>query len=371
MKFTFLLFLILLILSASVVVLQSKSAEEKMVNPITQGFNEKILGVEDNEEDETKKIIITEATSSALLYLPKYMSQSFNNCGPANLAMILNFWGGNFTQEKLAEDLRPFNNPKGGVDDKSVYNPEMAEYAKLNGYESLIRPNGDIEKLKLFLANGIPVVVSAWLHENEDIGHYRIVKGFDEGSKTILTDDSYIGPNQKFRYDQFIEMWKPFNYIYLIVYPKEKSEIVNAILKEEVDQNMAYQNSIKLAEYDLEKNPADYYAQFNLATAHYHLGNFEKTIENFEKVETKLPPRMLWYQLEPVYAYQQLGEFQKATVHADKLLQNGNLAFSEMYQLKGEIYLKQGKNDLAKEMFEKAIFYNKHYAKAKESLNNL
>ena len=371
MRSTVALFLMLLISSTAVVIVQTKGIYEKMANPIAQGFNEEAIGNENNDEIEPKRIEIQEATSSALLYLPKYMSQSFNNCGPANLAMILNFWGGNYTQEKLAEDLRPFNNPKGGVDDKSVYNPEMSEYAKLNGYESLIRPNGNIEKLKLFLANGIPVVVSAWLHENEDIGHYRIVKGFDDNTQTFLTDDSYIGPNQKFDYDQFTEMWKPFNYIYLIIYPEEKSEIVNAILGSEVDQNIAYQNSIKLAESDLAKNPNDYYAQFNIATANYHLGNFDKTVENFEKVETKLPGRMLWYQLEPIYAYQQTGNDQKAIFHADKLLSNGNLAFSEMYQLKGEIYLKQEKKDLAKEMFEKALFYNKHYTKTKESLSAL
>jgi len=341
-----------------------------------------ILGVKTEEYQNTAEvdlkneiiepsIKLKQASNSALLSIPKYMSQTFNNCGPANLAMVLNYWGENFTQEKIGEDLRPFSTPNGGVDDKSVYNNEMASYAKQNGYESLVRPNGTIEKLKLLTSNGIPVVVSAWLHQNEDIGHYRLVKGFDENRKVIFTDDSYIGPNQTVGYEEFSEMWKPFNYTYLIIYPAEKSKIVNEILGSEVDQNMSFQNAIKVALSDLSKNPNDTYAQFNIATANYYLGNFAESARIYEQVAPKLPPRMLWYQYEPILAYQQIGEDQKALTAADLLLNNANLAFSEMYQLKGEIYLKQGNKELAKSMFERALFYNKNYDKLKESLKNI
>lgn len=325
----------------------------------------------ENNDNEIDTEVLKEATSSALIAMPKYMSQTFNNCGPANLAMVMNYLGTPITQEKIAQDLRPFNTPNGGVDDKSVYNSEMASYAKQNGYESLVRPNGSIEKIKMFVTNGIPVTVSAWLHPNEDIGHYRLVKGFDENRKVIITDDSYTGSNQTLSYDQFNEMWKPFNYTYLIIYSEEQSGIVNQILGEEVDQNISFQNAIKVAQNDLSKNPDDFYAQFNLATSNYYLGNFAESVKNYEQVSTKLPGRMLWYQYEPILSYQQLGEDTKVITAADKLLNNDNLAFSEMYQLKGEVYLKQGNKALAKEMFEKAMYYNKNYDKPKESLKNL
>lgn len=372
MKLTAALFAIVLLLTTATLFVIFAQSENRLIVPV-QKASEDLLGVtsKNENEDEEKYVDVKEPTTSASLTIPIYMSQTFNNCGPANLAMLFNFWGTPITQQKIAEDLRPFNNPKGGVDDKSVYNSEMAAYAKLNGFESVVRPNGDTEKIKKLLANGVPVVVSAWLKENEDIGHYRLVKGFDESTKTFSTDDSYLGPNQSYSYDQFMKLWKPFNYVYFITFPEEKSEIVNAILGEEVDQNIAYRRSIERAERDLKTNPYDTDAEFNIATANYHLGNFQKTVEIFEKVESKLPNRMLWYQLEPIYAYKQTENDDKALYHADKLLNNGNLAFSEMYQLKGEIFLQQGKKDEAKEMFEKAFFYNKQYSPAKESLSNL
>lgn len=347
---------------------------------INLNFENPILGVETkSEENKNNELIedkisgekLKEATSSALIYLPKYNSQTFNNCGPANLSMVLNYLGTQTTQEKIAQDLRPFNTPNGGVDDKSVYNSEMASYAKQLGYESIVRPNGSIEKLKLFVTNGIPVTVSAWLHPNEDIGHYRLVKGFDESKKIIITDDSYTGPNQTLSYEQFNDMWKPFNYTYLIVYPEEKSEIVNQILGDEVDQNISFQKAIQLAQNDLLKNPDDTYAKFNISTSQYYLGNFAESVKYYEQIATKLPGRMLWYQYEPILAFQQLGDDAKVITMADNLLNNANIAFSEMYQLKGEVYLKQGNKELAKDMFEKAIYYNKNYDKPKESLKNL
>ncbi len=369
MKKTFGLLLILVGLIGFLAVQSVKKGEAQDLLVQTQ-INEDIKPNSTSRPSPANSVLKT-PTDSFKLESPKYIAQSYNNCGPASLAMILNFWGLDFTQERLAGDLRPFNNPKGGVDDKAVFNDEMASYAKLQGLQSLVRPNGDIEKLKLFVTNGIPVVITAWLHKGEDIGHYRIVIGFNDNTQTILTDDSYIGPNQTYSYNDFMEMWKPFNYTYLVVYPENKSAVVNEILGEEVDQNRSYQNSIEKAEKAIESDPMDFYAGFNLASANYFLGNFDKTVSEYEKVENKLPPRMLWYQLEPIYAYHQTGNDQKAIELADQLLNNGNLAFSELYQLKGEIYLKQGKPDLAKDMFEKALYYNKNYSKAKESLEKL
>lgn len=367
---TFSLIVFVITLFGGYFLLTQKINTNQLLESSVLGVNSK-KEIQPINEAEHLTVKISQPQTQTLLSIPTFVSQTFNNCGPANLAMLFNFWGTPTTQQKIAEDLRPFNNPKGGVDDKAVFNDEMASYAKLNGFESLVRPNGDIEKIKMFLANGIPVVVSAWLHKNEDIGHYRLVKGFDDFKKIIITDDSYLGPNQNFSYQDFNEMWQPFNYVYLVVYPSEKAELVNKILGDETDQNISYQKSIEKAELELKNNPDNPYPSFNISTANYQLGNFQKTVEQFEKIESKLPARMLWYQLEPLFAYQQTGKFEKALEHADKLLNTGNLAFSEMYQLKGEIFLKQDKKEEAREMFKKALFYNKNYTKAKESLKSL
>ena len=45
-----------------------------------------------------------------------------------------------------------------------------------------------------------------------------------------------------------------------------------------------------------------------------------------------------------------------------------NPAYSELYILRGKIYEKQGDLELARQEFEKAVFYNKNLKSAEESL---
>jgi tetratricopeptide (TPR) repeat protein len=308
---------------------------------------------------------------SYVLRQGRFVSQSFNNCGPATLSMALSFYGKDIDQETLADRMRPFHNPRGGIDDKSIFAPEFVRYAKEYGYESLERPNGNVEMVKKLIANNIPVIVRTWLHPNEDIGHFRIVRGYNDETQTFLQDDSYEGPNLSYNYDEFLSMWQPFNYGYILVFPKEKHDVVAAILGEEMDPNVAYRNSITRAEKELTENPETFYPSFNIATASYHLGEYGKTVEQYEHVAVKLPPRMLWYQLEPIQAYQTTGDTEKVFTLTDRILSNGNMAYSELYQMRGEEYLKQENKEAAKVEFEKAVYYNSHFEPAIKALASM
>lgn len=301
----------------------------------------------------------------------RFAAQTFNNCGPATLSMVLSLYGVFVSQEELRFKMRPFSNLIGGNDDKSIFTDEFARYAKEYGLEAFHRPNGTIEILKKFVSNNIPVVVRTWLHSYDDIGHFRIVRGYTEETRTILQDDSYQGANISFHYDEFNKLWQPFNYGYIVVYPKEKQGVVDAILAEEKDELTAWRNALKRAEKELRDNPDSYYSLFNLSTASYYAGDYQKSVDMYEKAKPKLPSKMLWYQIEPVQAYAKLERHEKVFGLTDQILQNGNLAYSELYQIRGEVYFAQGKKDEAKKEFEKAMYYNKNFTKAKEYLEKI
>lgn len=311
----------------------------------------------------------------------RFVSQSFNNCGPASLSMVMSMFGTFVDQETLADRMRPFHNPAGGVDDKSIFAEEFVTYAEENGFKALQRPNGDIELLKKFVANDIPVVVRTWLNMSEDIGHFRIVRGYNDETRTILQDDSYQGPNLSYTYDDFLAMWQPFNYGYILVYPPEKQAVVEAILGEDKEAATAYRSSIERAEEEIESCGGDSspsaqndiscaYPHFNIASANYYLGNYEETISHYEQVASRLPGRMLWYQIEPIQAYQKIGQDEAVFQLTDRILNTGNMAYSELYQMRGEIYKKQGNTALARQEFEKAVRYNVNYRPAKEALES-
>ena len=309
--------------------------------------------------------------SYALLDNPKQVYQTFNNCGAATLSMILSGLGENVSQKELGDKMRPHQNPKGDNDDKTIFTYEFVDWAKRYGFESVARVNGDIELLRTFTANGIPVVVKTWLNVGEDIGHFRIVRGFDEGKQVIIQDDSYHGPNKKISYFDFLSMWQAFNYAYMIVYTPEQVELVAAIIGKDLEEGVDWQNALTRAQKESELDLENVYPHFNMSTSYYHLGDYQNSVSAFEKVEDRLPRRMLWYQIEPIQSYFELGDYGRGFSITDNILENGNRAYSELYQLRGEIYLLQGNTEKAKEQFELALSYNENFAPAREALEPL
>lgn len=348
------------------------SIETKFVQEVGERSGKLEMGNEiDEVGSEKSEVGIKKPGNSALLENPKHIYQSFNNCGPATLSMMLSWYGQNVSQTELGDKMRPYQNPEGDNDDKTIFTYEFVDWAKNYSFESIGRINGDIELLKTFTTNGIPVVVKTWLKVDEDIGHFRIVRGFDEEKKVIIQDDSYDGPNKKISYFDFLSMWQPFNYAYIIVYTADQEELVSAIIGEEIDENIAWENSLIRAEKEAELTSKNVYPYFNLSTSYFHLGDFYKSVGAYERVESLLPRRMLWYQIEPIQAYKELGNYARVFQITDNILNSGNRAYSELYQIRGEIYLTEGNKEKAREQFELAILYNQNFEPAKKSLESL
>ena len=285
--------------------------------------------------------------------------------------MILSFYGISKTQKELGEQLRPYQHPAGDNDDKTVSPQEFVKAVEGFGLKALYRPNGSIDLLKLFLSNNIPVVVKTLFKRAEDSAHFRVVRGFDEEKQVVIVDDSYFGPNKKISYFEFLGIWQPFNYVYIPVYKTDKQEIVETILGQEIDQEVAYWRSINRAQKEIEKDPNNVWPAFNLANSYYQVGQLDKCVAQFEKIESQLPRRALWYQIEPILAYQKLGNDDRVFEIINRILNDDNLAFSELYQIRGEIYLGQGNKQVAKKEFELALKYNHNFKPAQKILESL
>lgn len=309
--------------------------------------------------------------NSKILPTDYHIFQTFNNCGPAALSMALSYYGINKTQAELGNELRPFQIPGGDNDDKSVTLEELSEKSKEYGFVPIHRPMGNAELIKLFIEYDLPVIARTWTKPNEDIGHYRIIKGYDDARRIFIQDDSLQNKNLEYTYADFNEIWKKFNYEYLVLVPKDKQEIADAILGENADVKTAWQNAVENSENELRSNPNDIYARFNLSVAYYNIGNYKQSTQEFEKVESQLPFRTLWYQIEPIQAYYELGNYDRVFEITDRVLNNYNRAFSELYILRGEIYKQQGNIEAAKIEFEKAVFYNTNSNLFKEALESI
>lgn len=227
--------------------------------------------------------------------------------------------------------------------------------------------------IALLIWNGAvrPVIVRTWTHPNEDIGHYRVIKGYDDSSGIFIQDDSLQNKNLQYTYADFNEIWKKFNYEYLVLVPKEKRGLAEQIPGKNTDEKTAWQNAVKNSQNELVNNPNDIYARFNLSVAYYNIGNYVGSTREFERVEDLLPFRTLWYQIEPILAYYELRNYDRVFQITDRVLNNYNRAFSEPYIIRGQIYLKQGDKEAARNEFEKAVLYNSNLKETKDPLSSI
>ncbi len=317
------------------------------------------------------KLLLQKPEEQKILPTNYHVFQSFNNCGPASLSMALRFYGIEKSQTELGQSLRPYQVAGGDNDDKSVTLEELAEKSKEFGFIPYHRPNGDIEKVKLFITYDMPVITRTWLKPDDDIGHYRVIKGYDETTGEFIQDDSLQNKNLRYTYAQFNEIWGKFNYEYLILVPEDKKEIADAILGDDTNFESAWQNAVKNAEKELQSNPNNITARFNLSVAYYNTGEYQKSVDEFEKIENQLTFRALWYQIEPIEAYYELGNYDRVFEITDKILNNQNRAFSELYVIRGNIYKQKGQLDLAKSEYEKAVLYNQNLQSAKDALESI
>lgn len=316
-------------------------------------------------EVEEESVNIKEASDSVILKAPVWVPQTFNNCGPATVSMILQNYGYIVNQKEIKEILRA------NSDDRNVFLYEIRDYLKENyPVEAKIFYNGDMDRVKLLLANGFYIISENWLHKGDDIGHFSIIRGYDDKAGVVIIDDSYLGLGIKVKYEEFdVGYWKAFNRTYMPVYKKEEESILKKITGEDWDETKMHERTILTNMEDAEKNPKDVYAWFNIGMSYYSLGEYQKSWESFIKAENVgWPARMLWYQIYPVQNANAFGRYEKAIEFANQGLKN-NGSFAELHYEKAFAYYKLEDMQAAKKELETTLKYDPDYQKAKDLLS--
>lgn len=319
------------------------------------------------ENSQADQIVIIQPGSKALLPGAKWVAQSFNNCGPATTSMILQYFGFNVDQNTIKNKLRS------NSDDRNVFSYEIADYLKSDyQIESKLLYNGDLERLKTLIANGFYILIEDYLHPNDDIGHFTIIRGFDDEKQVFIADDSYLGINIVYKYDQFDQLqWKPFNREYLPLYKAEQQRLLDAILGDDADPDKMFQKAVDRNQADINQNPNDMVAYFNLGSSYFGLKKYPEAKAAYEKSRSLgWPFRILWYQIQPIQNLNALGDYNQAIELANLSL-NSNDSFAEAHLEKAIAYKGLGDTTKAREEANKALLYYPNFKKAQDFLASL
>jgi len=262
----------------------------------------------------------------------RHMFQMWNNCGPANLAMALSYWGWKGDQRQPAAFLKPNGR------DKNVMPYEMEAYVEQQaGLDAAVRVGGDLNQLKAFIAAGYPVIAEKGFEgEGFDgwMGHYQVVTGYNDADGQFIVQDSYKGPDLPIAYDQFLSDWRAFNYTYLVVYPIERRQQVLEILGLQAYDNYNIRSATQKADADVAQLAGRdlFFALFNqganlVAEQDYAhaAAAYDAAFANYAQLpEASRPWRMMWYQTGPYFAYYYTGRYQDVINLATQTLDAAN-----------------------------------------------
>jgi tetratricopeptide (TPR) repeat protein len=256
--------------------------------------------------------------------------ETWNNCAPVTAEMVLSYYGFSKRQTEIAPVLRP--HPK----NFSVRMDQIAAYLSQFGLQGQPLIGGTLAELKALISNGIPVVVEDQLSLQDDYGHFRVARGFDDGAGVIIFGDSYFGAANRIGYAQYQELWKRHNYAFMPVYRPEQRSLVQAVLGRDFDPEQNQAHALADARQAVAGRPDDGFAWMNLGSDLYRAGQLAEAKDAWERArKLQLTGRTLWYTIWPAAVYNRLGEYQRALdvvaiplatdpFNAEALLERGN-----------------------------------------------
>jgi len=293
----------------------------------------------------------------------RYEPQLYNNCGPATLTAALVYWGwrgsesdgltwyGNGVDVRWQRDIADTIKP--GKSDKNVMAYELGNYAEeYVGLNYVIRYGGDLDTVRLFVANGFPVIIERGFREEEHgqigqgwEGHYGLITGYNDGAQQFLTQDSFKGPNYLRDYNVTLRDWRDFNYLYLVLYPPDRESQVLTLLGDHANLTANLNRALVKAQSEAAQHsdPADLtFDWFNVGTSLQLLGRNQDAALAFDQARSygTLPYRMLWYQTYMYKAYFYSERYQDVIALADLTLQASGL--EESYYWRGWAYYQLG-----------------------------
>jgi len=348
--------------------------------------------------DRTPTPLPDQAILDGVVYVDQH--ERWNYCGPANLSMALNFWGWPGDRDDIARVVKPgINDPEldfiqQGRHDKNVMPSEMVGFvAEHTGFNIIARYGGDLDLIKKLIANGFPVLVEKGYYEEDYtgkvawLGHYLFTTGYDEGTQEFVVQDAYLKPGNNLRvdYETYLDGWRSFDYIFMVIYPPERQDEVYAILGPWADPVYGYQNALEIAEDEIRtlSGVDQFFAYFNKGTSLVKMGHYLdageafdqafKVYNNLDPDNTTRPYRITWYQTSPYWAYYYSGRYQDVINLANDFTFEtiDEPTLEETLYWRGLAHYALGNKTQARQDLYQSLWLNPNFLAAQDQINIL
>lgn len=289
--------------------------------------------------------------------------------------MYLRYYGWQGKQADITDVVKP--NP----DDRNVNVDELAYFVstKAGWLQVQFRVGMTLDSIKRFIASGVPVMIEEAFHDTQGYwpgddkwaGHYILLTGYDDTTKTFITQDSYYGANRRVEYSTLDADWKAYNRVLIAVYLPDQADLVQSLFGRDWDEKTSREDALANAQAETKANPKDNYAWFNVGTNQVYFEDYEDAAQAYDTArKLGLPQRMLRYQFGPFIAYFHTGridDLMSLVEYALKITPNSE----EALLWHGWALYRKGNLDAAKIEFNKALAAHPGYADAEYAVNFL
>jgi hypothetical protein len=272
----------------------------------------------------TPTITPTPLPGSMKLVGVDFQSQRYmwNYCAPANLAMALSFWGWKGDKLDVGHWVKPYDK------DKNVMPYELQNFTReVAGLDMVVRVNGDSDLIRRFIVAGYPVLIEKGevLHGEYGpgsegwMGHFMLFTGYDDSKKTFIVQDSLVGTDTDYSYDLLETDWRPFNHVFMVIFPPERQNEVYGLLGPLADEKTAFEQAALRASNEVYglSDRDQFFAWFNRGSNLVELQDYGGAASAFDEAfamypsipEDDRPYRAMWYNTAPYYAYYFTGRY--------------------------------------------------------------
>ncbi len=305
----------------------------------------------------------------------RFVQQTWNTCGPANLTQVLYYMGWRGTKDELIQYLKP------STEDRNVSPWEMVNYVNehLNAernipLKALMRVGGDLNLIKRLAANGFGVILEkGYFVAGEGwMGHYLTIQGYNDTRGEFHVLDTYRGARWE-RYNEIDERWQQFNRLYIVVYPQARERELAVLLGAHQDVTYSIQHALSRSKEEASVQPDNPFAWFNMGSSYVLLRDYRSAVRAFDRarsVGAGLPWRMLWYQFTMYEAYYFAGQYSEVIALADATLGTSS-DLEESHYWRGMALAAQGNMEEAQRAFRRVLNINPRYTPAADRLEEI
>ncbi|MCW5882700.1 MAG: tetratricopeptide repeat protein, partial [Anaerolineae bacterium] len=199
------------------------------------------------------------------------------------------------------------------------------------------------------------------------------VTGYNAERDTVTFDDSLLGPDQRWSWDEFNARWGEFNTnrIFIPVYRAEQEPLVRAILGPDASDSQMWQRAEANDRAAIEAEPTNGLHWFALGDALLNQGRHAEALGAYEKAYgLGLPFRYYWYQFGHFEALAKAGRWQRLLELTDPVLETAPM-HEEMYYYRGLALQNLGDTAGAREAYNAALANNGNMTRARAALQAL